>query len=262
MAAARTRTAGRSSARRWTSAPTTRTPRASRPFAAGISSSAPGRAVDYTRRIYKASADTQLLDIEKWINNTRRKFVVDPEPKTFTSLETAVRALIAREEHEFDAAGQPQELGARPPCASRPRERSTLEVQILATSIAKMAHRRVEADLAKFKFRQDPVMQVSLGRRIDDMGQVIAILAKTAWLDELAAEAAARAEADGRGVEPDVVVPDVVVPDVRGRRLTLRGSGGRPARPTRSVASAALRQLALPLGAGAVEGLRVEDLRR
>ena len=59
-----------------------------------------------------------------------------------------------------------------------------------------MAHHRVEADLAKFKFRQDPVMQVLLGRRIDDMGRVISILSKTAWLDELIAEAEAHAEAD------------------------------------------------------------------
>ena len=170
-----------------------------------------GAAVDYTRRIYKASAQTQLQDIEKRINNTRRKFIVEPEPKAFTSLETAVRALIAREEHEFDAAGDFVALGAAALRVKAARA-ELLEVSMLSTRIAKMAHLRVEADLAKFKFRQNAEMQGTLGRRIADMGQVIAILAKTAWLDELAAEAAARAEADE---EPDVVVPDVV-PEVLG----------------------------------------------
>jgi hypothetical protein len=173
----------------------------------------PGAAVDYTRRIYKASAQTQLEEIEGRINNTRRKFVVDPEPKTFTSLETAVRALIAREEAEFDGAGDLQALGAAALRVKAARA-NPLEVQMLATSLAKMAHLRVEADLAKFKFRQDPVMQVLLGRRVDDMGRIMAILAKTAWLDELAAEAAARVEADEEEAVPDVVVPDAVAPDL------------------------------------------------
>lgn len=67
---------------------------------------------------------------------------------------------------------------------------------MLAHTIAKMAHRRVEVDLERFEFRQDAEVQGTLGRRVDDMAQVLRILAKTTWLDELAAETADRPEAE------------------------------------------------------------------
>ena len=155
----------------------------------------PGAELDYTRRIYAEYARNQLREIERTINANRRRYVIDPEPSTFAALEAAVRRLIAGEIRQFDQARDLEALGAAAGRVKQGRSQ-IVEVEMLAHTIAKLAHHRVTADLKRWKFRQDRDMQGVLGRRIDDMARVLVLLARTAWLDELAVETLDRDEVE------------------------------------------------------------------
>jgi hypothetical protein len=151
----------------------------------------PGGELEYTRRVYLASAQTQLAEMQRSIDNTRLRHVVAPEPDLFTKLYTAVGVHMNAERARLVGAGDFAALSAAA-LQARAARADTLEIQLLANTIARSADLRREADLRKFKFRQNRDLQETLQRRADDMAHVLALLARTAWLGELAAEAGLR----------------------------------------------------------------------